>query len=325
MWKRALLAVAALVGMVLIVASVILIRAHIGIRSIRPALPSLGMVQAAVATAAGGPVRLSWINTASQVVPRAGVLGAGDPHPERPYRLCHSSFVLEWSDGRTLLIDAGMTREQAESFGGMGELVGGGPIEVKTTVAESLGANVESVEAIVFSHLHVDHVDGVRELCGHGRSSKIAVFMTPEQANHANYLTSGGLETVRSLDCTDPVELPSGGLVPLPGFPGVFVIPAGGHTPGSQIVVAVVDGENGRRAVAFTGDIVNHIDGIEYDIGKPTAYSLLVVPEAVDRLGELRRFLRSLRDRAGFDLLVSHDENSLESSGVSSYQTESSR
>jgi glyoxylase-like metal-dependent hydrolase (beta-lactamase superfamily II) len=276
-------------------------------------------VQAKVASATGVPVQLSWIDTSSQAVPRSGVLGSADPHPERPYRLSHSSFVLEWPDGRILLVDTGMTREQAASFGGIAEWVGAGPIEVHTTVAETLGGRQRDVAGIVFTHLHVDHVDGVTELCRDRGSSRISVFMTPQQAGAGNFTTNSVKATVDALGCLDEVVLKGGELAELAGFPGVYVIAAGGHTPGSQIVVAAIDRGEGRHRAVFTGDIVNNIDGIEYDVGKPLLYRMLVVPEADDRLGELRRFLRSLRDRGGFELLVSHDQLALQRSTIAEY------
>lgn len=294
--------------------------AHVGIRRVRPPLPSVQAVQAKVASATEAPVRLQWIDTSSQDVPRSGVLGSADPHPERRYRLSHSSFVLEWPDGRILLVDTGMTREQAASFGGIAEWVGAGPIEVHTTVAETLGERQRDVAGVVFTHLHVDHVDGVTELCRNRSSSRIAVFMTPEQAGGGNFTTNSVRATVDSLDCLNKVVLERGGIAEVAGFPGVYVVAAGGHTPGTQIVVAAIDRREGRHLVAFSGDVVNSIDGIEYDVGKPLLYRMLVVPEADDRLGELRRFLRSLRDRSGFELLVSHDELALRLSSIPEYE-----
>ena len=117
-------------------------------------------------------------------------------------------------------------------------------------------------------------------------------------------------------------ELLSGGpLMPVRGpgrdvFPGVFVIPAGGHTPDSQIIVAHVAGPDTPRTYVFVGDIVNNIDGINYDVPKPLLYRTLVVPEDDTRQSELRLFLRELRDRFGFILLVSHDQRQIERSGI---------
>ena len=105
-------------------------------------------------------------------------------------------------------------------------------------------------------------------------------------------------------------------LVPVPGFDGAFVIAAGGHTPGSQIVTAVIVPPNeGARGYVFTGDIVNNLDGVTYDVPKPFLYSLLIVPEDLERLQELRHYVKDLRG-SNFQLLVSHDQNSLEQSGV---------
>lgn len=322
MVARMKLLVRGLVGLLLIVAvaaAFFLVPAHLQIRRVEPPLPSVETVRARVAAAAGGPVRLSWINTSSQATPRSNVLGTGDPHPQRPYRLCHSSFVLEWPDGRTLLVDAGMTREQAESFGAAGEWAGGEPVRVGTTAAEALAAAGGRVDGAVFTHLHVDHVDGVRELCGLAPSRRLSVPMTANQMRLHNYTTAEAFATLRDLPCGELLELGDEELAELPGFPGVFVIRAAGHTPDSQVVVAALRRRGRASPVVFTGDVVNHIDGIELDLGKPALYRALVVPEDDQRLGEVRRLIRALRDDAGFEVLVSHDQAALEASAVPRY------
>jgi glyoxylase-like metal-dependent hydrolase (beta-lactamase superfamily II) len=316
MLRRVLLAAVALVIIAFVASAVVLVPAHVGIRREHPPLPAIETVQAALSAVVDGPVRLRWIVTSSQAMPRSMVLGSGDPHPDRPYRLCHSAFAVEWEDGRILLIDAGMTRAQAAAFGAMGEWAGAEPIEVATTVAAALGPRVKDAAGVVFTHLHVDHVDGVRELCAAGDEPRIDAFLNSAQAQRTNHTTGDALATVRSLPCLRPVELAAAGLLPLEGFPGAFVIPVAGHTPGSQVIVIAMRDGRGRRAIAFTGDVVNHIDGVNFDIGKPALYRALVVPEDDGRLSEVRRFLRDLRDIAGFELLVSHDEYALASSSV---------
>jgi glyoxylase-like metal-dependent hydrolase (beta-lactamase superfamily II) len=94
----------------------------------------------------------------------------------------------------------------------------------------------------------------------------------------------------------------------VPGFPGVAVVDAAGHTPGSQVVLAALAG--GRR-VAFTGDVANHVEGIRRNVGKPGWYGLLVVPEAPARLDRVRRWLAHLERDLGFELVVAHDEAQL--------------
>src|SRR5262249_54979076 len=99
------------------------------------------------------------------------------------------------------------------------------------------------------------------------------------------------------------------------GLPGVGVLAAGGHRPGSQIIVATVAGTAGPMRFAFAGDIANALDGVRLEIPKPRLYSLLLVPEDRRRLAELRAFLRALGD-LGVRVVVAHDLRALEASGI---------
>jgi len=105
----------------------------------------------------------------------------------------------------------------------------------------------------------------------------------------------------------------------VPGFPGLAVVVAGGHTPGSQVFVARVREGGEVRTSVLTGDVVNHIDGVRHDVPKPGYYSLLVVPEHGERLSQVRAWLRGLERDHGVRLLVSHDQRALEQAGVPSY------
>ena len=112
------------------------------------------------------------------------------------------------------------------------------------------------------------------------------------------------------------MRLPEAPLAPLPGFPGVAVIWAAGHTPDAQVVLAAVarDGAPPRR-IAFAGDVVNAVDGARFDVPKPSLYRWLVVPEDDGRLGAVRRFLGHL-EQAGFELAPAHDLLHLRSLGL---------
>ncbi len=316
MLRKILLGVGALVVAVVAVLAVGLTWAHLAIRCERAPLPA---AEAIVAAAAGedDPVKLSFINTASQPMPRSVVLAPGqDPRPNEPYVMSHPSFVLEWADGRMLLVDVGMDHDGAVAFGQLIQRFGGADaIEPHAAVAERLGSAQRRVQGVIFTHLHLDHTGGITALC-RGAGHPLRVFMTEAQAERPNFTTRPGLKLLRATECLRRETLTGGPLLAVPGFPGVAVIAAGGHTPGSQIVVAHVRGPAGTRTFALVGDIVNNIDGITYNIPKPFLYRLLVVPEANARLDELRLFLRDLRDRHGVTLLVSHDQRQLEQSGV---------
>ncbi len=317
MLKRIVLGLVLVLLVLASLATVILVSAHRAIGRERAPLPTAEeLARFARAPVADLPVRLRWIDTATQAIPRSAVLDPdADPSPAEPYVMSHPAFVLEWADGRLLLVDAGMRREAALEFGGPLEALGGAsPIEPRASVADALGASAAKVRGIVFTHLHTDHVEGVLGLCMPERKDKLAAFMTVAQDERFNYTTRPGRALLDEATCVERRVLPEDRLRPLPGFPGVAVLDAGGHTPGSEIVLARVRGQGpdaGERLYAFAGDTVNHIDGVRHDVPKPYLYRTLLVPESDQRLQELRRFLAALERDDGYVVLVSHDQRAL--------------
>jgi glyoxylase-like metal-dependent hydrolase (beta-lactamase superfamily II) len=301
--------------------------ANLAIRRVDPALPSVDAVLASRSQSEAGlessdwPSRIYYINTASQPVPRGLVLEpSADPTPDAPYVMSHPSFVLEWPDGRLFLIDAGMPPEAAVAFGRPSELLGAGPTQTHGDVREQLADAATRVAGIAFTHLHSDHTSGLANLCEAIES--LDIFQAPVQAAGGNYTTAPSEEQLVTAPCGHLQRLDDGRLLRIPGFPGLFVIQAAGHTPGSQILVAHVSCDlPGQPACApqtwiFTGDVVNHIEGVRHNVPKPRWYSSLVVPESTGRLDELRRLLLELEAHEGVNLLVSHDQLQIQSSGV---------
>jgi len=308
------LALAALVAF----AAVGLALAHREIRARDPELPSDAEVLA-LAEAPGGPSGLAAHETASQPMPRAQVLDLGqDPDSAQPYVMSHPSFALAWPDGRLLLVDLGMEREAALAFGRPLEWVGAGPAAFASGAASALGPAADRVAGALFTHLHTDHVEGVLALCAARAGADLPVFQTAAQASLSNYTTRPGRRLLEQSGCAAPQPLPEGRLAPVPGFPGVGVVDAAGHTPGSQVVLAVLAGS---RRVAFTGDVANHVEGIRRGIRKPALYSLLVVPENEVRLARVRRWLRHLESDLGFELVVAHDQAQLATLALPGFET----
>lgn len=315
MLRRILLGLLTVLLLLVLGVGALLVQAHRAIDRERAPLPSAEQIAAFVEGPADDlPVRLRWIDTASQPMPRSAVLDpGGDPSPAEPYVMSHPAFVLEWADGRILLIDAGMRRESAVDFGKPLEALGGaGPLTAHTTTADALGEAAARVQGIVFTHLHSDHVDGVVALCAGRRSSPLPAFMTVAQAERSNHTTTPGLALLDEAGCVIKRVLAEEPLRALPGFPGVAVIDAGGHTPGSEIVLARVQAPgDDARLYAFTGDTVNHLDGVRHDVPKPYLYRKLLVPESDERQAELRHFLVALERAPSFTVLVSHDQRAL--------------
>ena len=290
---------------------------HRQIRALDPELPSLASI-GALADEADLPVRVSVWNSASQPMPRRLVLDpALDPDPDAPYAMSHPSFVLEWADGRVLLVDAGMDAEQARAFGRPLEWFGAGAIEPHGSIAERvLPALAERPLAIVFTHLHSDHVGGVAALC-HARPApgSVRLVQTVAQAELANHTTRPGRAALDAAGCLARERLPDVPLAPIPDRPGAFVIRAAGHTPGSQIVGAFVQSAGAVRGYLFAGDAANAIDGIRHDVPKPWAYRTFLVPESEPRLRRVRAFLRDA-EQQGFVVAIAHDERHLATTGI---------
>jgi glyoxylase-like metal-dependent hydrolase (beta-lactamase superfamily II) len=312
----------ALVALALLALALGLAWAHLAIRRERAPLPPVDEVMASRDASEKAPVRLSWINTASQPMPRSGVLDPGrDPAPGTPYVMSHPSFVLEWKDGKILLVDAGMSVEQAEDFGAPLERLGfAGPMQPIASVQAALGQARTRVWGIVFTHLHQDHVGGIADLCRTARRD-LDILMTRAQDVATNYTTRSGRRLVADTPCAKVARIDGPPLLAASGFPGVHVVRAGGHTPGSQIVIAHVGARGERRTYVLTGDIVNALDGAVHDVPKPWAYRTFVVPEDETRQGELRRWLEQLRG-LGATLLVSHDQRAIEAAALPAFARE---
>ena len=290
--------------------------AGMAIRSLEPELPSLDAILT-YEPAADLPVRIAWVNTAKQKMPRSAVLDPSeDPTPDAPYTMAHPAFVLEWSVGRIFLIDAGMEEDAARAFGApLESLSGAEPIQPLGSAAKRLGNSLRRVAGIAFTHEHTDHTQGVAALC-RLHEEPIRLLQNPLWVEESNYTTRPGLEQLANAACLVPETLDGGPLYRVNGFPGLSFFAAAGHTPGSQVFVAHVRGSDGVRTFVLTGDVVNQIDGVRRNIPKPWLYSLLLVPESPDRLDALRRLLADLERDHGVTILVSHDLLALEASGV---------
>lgn len=316
--RRLVLFVGGAVALAVVTAAVAVTWVRLDVTAQRTPLPPPETVAKAPASTEL-PTRVSWINTARQFVPRAVVVeAAGNPDADAWFRMAFPAFVIEWADGRILLVDAGMDGPAARAFGRpLERVIGADPIEPQLDVAAALGRARDRVAGIVFTHLHDDHVQGIASLC-RASARPIEALLATGQAEHPYYLTRGGLRAVETSPCLHVTRLPAGSLVDLPGFPGVSVIAAAGHTPGTQLVVAHLS-NHGARPLVLAGDIANSRDGVERNVPKPWLYRLLVVPEDEERLAEVRAYLRGLEQRFGATVLLSHDQAALEASGVAAF------
>jgi glyoxylase-like metal-dependent hydrolase (beta-lactamase superfamily II) len=300
---RTLLAIGVgLVGMVLLAAAFLLVPAHWQTRRISPPLPDVAALRA-LGAVADGPIGLEYLAVASQASPR-GQLG-------------HSVFLVRWADGRTFMIDAGMDRAAAAEFAELLKLMWGAEDgRFHGDVAEQLGDEIARVEGVGFTHLHIDHSQGVVPFCA-ARGPGASVYQTRWQAEEHNFNTTEGAELVAE-SCLSPRALAGGPLMTVEGFPGLGVVALGGHTPGSTLFAVPLAG----HLWLFSGDTTNTKASLRDDVEKPFFYSYLVVPENTARTAELRHWLAALDAEDDITVIVSHDLPDIAASGIPEHRAQ---
>ena len=101
-----------------------------------------------------------------------------------------------------------------------------------------------AIDVVVNTHLHFDHCGGNHLFAGK------PIYVQRRELDDARTLAD---YTIREW-----VDAPGVHYVPLDGdlevIPGVRLVPAPGHTPGSQVVV-VEDGSTGGRPIVIAGDL----------------------------------------------------------------------
>ncbi|WP_299192503.1 MBL fold metallo-hydrolase [uncultured Erythrobacter sp.] len=248
-------------------------------------------------SAADRPTRISYFVTSDQESD-ARTLG-------------HSTFVIEWEDGKILLIDTGMDRANAIEFGELFEtLLGADPATFYGTVPDLMGDDIARVEGIGFTHLHVDHVQGIEAICGE-IDRPVTILQTSDQATEHNLHTSEQADMLEANSCAQQVRLAEGERAS-PDFPGIGIYPMGGHTPGSTMFAVPV----GDTLWLLSGDIANTRENLVENHPKGFFYSYLMVPEYEARLEQIRLLLMEFDAEPNINVIVSHDAEAISASGM---------
>jgi glyoxylase-like metal-dependent hydrolase (beta-lactamase superfamily II) len=184
--RLALKIVMGLFTIVLLLAAVMLVPAHLQTLRLEPPLPGEAKLRALLSIE-NGPVSVRYLITSSQQAPDV-LLG-------------HSVFLIEWADGKLFMIDAGMDRATAAEFSSLMEFVMGPSIaEIHGNIAELLDDDVRRVAGVGFTHLHIDHSQGLLPFC-EARGEGARLYQTPWQAELHNFNTEEGA-TIAAQSCS---------------------------------------------------------------------------------------------------------------------------
>ena len=292
--KWVLRIISSVVILAIITAAVVLIPAHIQVRGVTPKLPSQEELFAITKSSnvLSGPSKLSYVLTSSQSLARG--------------QISHISILVEWNNGKRFLIDAGMNQQEAENFAKLLQKMdpSAGRVTVNGTISELLGPDIKNVEGVGFTHLHIDHTQGIKNFCD-ARGPGAVLLQTPSQQELHNFNTAEGANLV-SNSCLKRVAFSSGdneNLYQSKQFPGIAAYELGGHTPGSTLWVVAL----GDKVFLFSGDITNDMASINHDTSKSKLYSYFLVPENTKRTTELRKWLKTLDQNNQISVIVSHD------------------
>ena len=253
------------------------------------------------------PVTLDQIRQVAGMIPgrralRINVLKFSESHrskkfsvqgaPDEPSIQARTVFQVVFADG-TVMIDSGMD-EQVHSFFGRGTVEPYFP-----DAAKQVEQALRKARAIIITHEHGDHVAGVirtpfvGELAPKTLLTRAQVQgletnpqmpeikITPEMANRYN---------VADYDKY------------LPFGPGVTLIKAPGHTPGSQMVYVAL--ESGREYL-FIADTAWHMDSVRLIKGKAAPW---IQEDEGALVAQLKWLNEIYRTEKNVFIVASHDE-----------------
>jgi glyoxylase-like metal-dependent hydrolase (beta-lactamase superfamily II) len=212
--------------------------------------------------------------------------------PKDPSIQARTAFQIVYRDG-TMMVDSGMDLQVHKFFGrGVEE-------PYFPDQAREVERALRSAKAIVMTHEHGDHVGGVIR-------SPFFAELAPKTV-----LTRTQVQTL----LTEP-QMPEIKLTPemakrfividyekyYPFAPGLALIKAPGHTPGSQMIYLVLD--SGKEYV-LAGDVAWHMDGVRTITGKDAPW----ITEDVASIDAELAWLNMLnRTEKNVTVVLSHDE-----------------
>jgi glyoxylase-like metal-dependent hydrolase (beta-lactamase superfamily II) len=191
----------------------------------------------------------------------------------------------------SLVIDTGMSEEMAREFGK-------NAVYFPDAFRRVQGA-MSDASIVAVTHEHADHIAGIA-LHPNPASFIDALRLTSQQYDSLAKFTPSLHELLQRYE---PLEL----VEPIVIAPGVVMMGAAGHTPGS--VMFYVRLRNGGE-ILFIGDVAWWMENVRAARGRPRFVQQLFMHSPEDRSAVLRQ-LRSLHDiyvQGEVQIIASHDE-----------------
>jgi glyoxylase-like metal-dependent hydrolase (beta-lactamase superfamily II) len=234
------------------------------------------------------PRAIRSVLVAEASLPR-GVIFAGEPFTPQPN--VHQIFQLVWDD-RFALIDTAFPPSLFKQVGAFGN----GSGRYYGAAWEQASAALAAADFIVVTHEHFDHLGG-------------AAALPIERAGHLR-LNARQLANTPALDDSEIPAALRDALTALPEAeaqalaPGVVLLAAPGHTPGSQIVY--VERADGRTAL-FLGDVAWNVEQIRQLRYRPRHVTYVLGENRAQVLDQFRALHELSKSHPEIVQVVSHD------------------
>jgi glyoxylase-like metal-dependent hydrolase (beta-lactamase superfamily II) len=212
--------------------------------------------------------------------------------PAEPSVQARTAYQIVYADG-TVMVDTGMDLATHQFFGrGVEE-----PYfpQSAARVAQAL----RSARAILVTHEHGDHIAGLMRSESFGELAPKTVLTRLQLQTLQNEPQIPELRPspemaarLRIVDYSDTMAF----------APGIALIKAPGHTPGSQMVYVAL--QSGRELL-LAGDVAWHMDGVRLNTGKDAPW----IKEPPELMAAELNWLNGLfRSEKNLSIVISHDE-----------------
>lgn len=206
------------------------------------------------------------------------------------HEMVHGSYLIEYPDRAPVLVDVAFGAGAMEGF------PFGGRFDARAF--EKLQATMLEADPIVLTHEHFDHIAGLAEIEADDEAVVAAhLMLNPEQlaSDEADQFIAPSLrERLEPTDYDETLLL----------APGVVLLRAAGHTPGSQIVYVLRD--DGEELLLI-GDVAWDLDQIRNAHYRPRFVTDLLIGEDRDAVLNQMRALQDVMAEGRATVVSSHD------------------
>lgn len=235
------------------------------------------------------PVAVQHQEVANTGLPRAAVF-AGDGFEPLPDS--HGAYRIAYPDGSSVIVDAVFTETTMQQLPGAGKYD-----------AAAFARVLDSIRAakwVTFTHEHLDHIQGLTAVDDFAALAPRLVMNREQLENPqtADLLSAERRGLIKPVDYKDTLRI----------APGVVLLRAPGHSPGSQMVY--VQPQVGKPLLLI-GDVAWHMDQIRREHYRPRLVTMLMGEDRDSVLNQLR----ALKDVLNDDRVVIVSSHDLEDRG----------